>query len=80
MLYSKFPDEMKNTSKILEQIEETKTILSNPLFSRFEFIARYIESISFDKFASLNHIAQERNFKSIKNYLHTIQMKTNKSI
>ena len=74
LLISKFPNEVKPVAKIWEQIEEIKKLLSKPEFKDFDLIPEFINTITFDKLAHFNHIANDstktkRNFKSIKKYM-----------
>jgi len=74
LLLSKFPNEVKLVTKLWEQIEEIKKLLSKPEFNDFNFITEFINTIIFDKLAYFNYIERDstkskRNFKSIKKYM-----------
>ena len=74
ILLSKFPNEVKPVTKIWDQIEEIKKLLSQPGFENFNFIIQFINTITFDKLAHFNHIAHDstktkRDFTTIKKYM-----------
>jgi len=74
VLKSKFPKEVKDATKIWDQIGEVEKMLSKPEFKRYEFVAKFIEVIGFDKLAHFNHTThdstqQKRNFGNIIKYL-----------
>ena len=74
ILYSKFPDNMDNVSKIWQQIMQVKIILSKPQFKEYEFITKFIDVIDFNKLDPLNKMTHDssqtkRNFSNIKKFL-----------
>ena len=76
ILYSKFPDNMDNVSKIWQQIMQVKIILSKPQFKEYEFITKFIDVIVFNKLDPLNKLTHDssqakRNFSSIKKFLQS---------
>ena len=74
ILYSKFPNNMENVSKIWQQIMQVKIILSKPQFKEYEFITKFIDVIDFNKLDPLNKMIHDssqtkRNFSNIKKFL-----------
>ena len=72
ILYSKFPNNMENVTKIWLQIMQVKKILSEPQFKEYEFISKFIEFNDFNKLDPLNKMTHDsslakRNFSNIKN-------------
>jgi len=76
ILYSKFPNDMENVTKIWDQITQVNKILSEPQFKENKFITKFIEVVDFNKLDPLNHATHDssqakRNFSSIKKFLQS---------
>ena len=76
ILYSKFPNDMENVTKIWDQIMQVNKILSEPQFQKYKFITKFIEVVDFNKLDPLNHATHDssqakRNFSSIKKFLQS---------
>lgn len=77
ILFTQFSDEMKNVTNIWGQIDEVKSILTKPIFKRYDFVSKFIEEINWTRLQDLNAKAhdssqQERDFKSIEKYFKNI--------
>ena len=77
ILFARFSGEMKSVTKILEQIDEVKRILSKPEFIRFANVSKFIDYINWTGLNNLNEKAHDssqktRNFKGIEKYFKGI--------
>ena len=79
MLFTHFSKEMKSVTKIWDQIDEVKRILSKPEFKRFSYVWQFIEEINWTQLNNLNEKAHDstqkkRNFKGLPNVNEFIQL------
>ena len=63
MLFTHFSKEMKSVTKILDQIDEVKKILSKPEFKRFTYVSQFIEEINWTQLNNLNEKANDSTQK-----------------
>ena len=75
MLFTHFSKEMKSVTKIWDQIDEVKKILSKPEFKRFTYVSQFIEEINWTQLNNLNEKAHDSNKK--KNFSKDCQMLMN---
>ena len=75
MLFTHFSKEMKSVTKIWDQIDEVKRILSKPEFKRFTYVSQFIEEINWTQLNNLNEKAHDSTQK--KNFSKDCQMLMN---
>ena len=75
MLFTHFSKEMKSVTKIWDQIDEVKRILSKPEFKRFSYVWQFIEEINWTQLNNLNEKAHDSTQK--KKILKDCQMLMN---
>ena len=63
MLFTHFSKEMKSVTKIWDQIDEVKRILSKPEFKRFSYVWQFIEEINWTQLNNLNEKAHDSTQK-----------------
>ena len=63
MLFTHFSKEMKSVTKIWDQIDEVKRILSKPEFKRFTYVSQFIEEINWTQLNNLNEKAHDSTQK-----------------
>ena len=63
MLFTHFSKQMKSVTKIWDQIDEVKRILSKPEFKRFKYVWQFIEEINWTQLINLNEKAHDSTQK-----------------